>query len=279
MDRSELATYLRRCRERVQPSDVGLTAGARRRTPGLRREEVAQLAGVSVDYYSRLEQGRGPRPSRQVLGALARALRLDDDQRDHLLHLVGEVSPAPAGSTEHVRPSVLHMLDKLDDTPASVGNDRHDVLASNAMAAAVFGDLSVFPPHRRNTSWLHFTDQARRALHPPGDVERISRAHVADLRAALARRPDDQRLAGLVRELRAGSGEFRELWDGHDVRVRRSDRKTILHPVVGRLDFDCEVLLLPEHDQRLIVHTARPGTPTRERLELLRVVGLQFTGA
>jgi transcriptional regulator with XRE-family HTH domain len=278
MDRHELATYLRRCRERLRPADVGLPAGVRRRTPGLRREEVAQLAGMSVDYYTRLEQGRGPHPSRQVLGSLARALRLDEDQRDHLFHLVGEPSPTPESSTEHVRPAVLHMLDRLDDTPASVGNDRHDVLAWNAMAAAVFGDLSVLPPHQRNISWLHFSDPARRALHPPEELARISLSHVADLRASLARRPDDERLAGLIRELRATSAEFRELWERHDVRVRRSDRKVILHPVVGRLDLDCEVLLMPEHDQRLVVHTARPGTPTHERLQLLRVVGLQFAG-
>ncbi|WP_018548296.1 helix-turn-helix transcriptional regulator [Streptomyces sp. LaPpAH-108] len=275
MDRTELADFLRRCRARLTPADVGLPAGARRRTPGLRREEVAQLAGMSTDHYTRLEQARGARPSRQMLAAVARALRLSRDERDHLFHLAGEEPPRHRPATEHVRPGLLLILDRLTDIPAQVVSDRGDVLAQNAMARALHGDAAALPEEQRNVVWRYFTDPAARELFPAEDRDRAARAAVADLRATLARRPEDARLAGLVRRLRARSAEFAALWDTHAVAVRRSDVKRFLHPVVGLLELDCEVLLSPEHDQRLIVHTARPGSAARERLELLRVVGVQ----
>jgi transcriptional regulator with XRE-family HTH domain len=275
VDRTELADFLRRCRTRLTPADVGLSQGARRRTPGLRREEVAQLAGMSTDHYTRLEQARGSHPSRQMLAALARALRLTSDERDHLFHLAGEEPPRDQPTTEHVRPGLLLVLDRLTDTPAQVISDRGDVLAQNAMAKALMGDVSARPEAERNIVWRYFTDPAARELFPAEDRERGARAGVADLRATLAARPDDARLARLVRELRARSEEFATLWDAHDVAVRRADTKRFLHPVVGLLELDCEVLLSPEQGQRLVVCTARPGTESYERLELLRVVGLQ----
>ncbi|MGW5262197.1 helix-turn-helix transcriptional regulator [Microbispora sp. NPDC004025] len=276
MDRTELADFLRRRRARLTPADVGLSQGARRRTPGLRREEVAQLAGMSTDHYTRLEQARGSRPSRQMLAAVARALRLTGDERDHLFHLAGEEPPRDRRpGTEHVRPGLLLVLDRLTDTPAQVVSDRGDVLAQNAMARALHGDVSARPEAEHNVAWRYFTDPAARELFPAEDRDRAARVAVADLRATLARRPDDTRLAGLVRRLRAHSEEFAALWDTHDVAVRRSDVKRFLHPVVGLLELDCEVLLSPEHDQRLVVYTARPGSRSHERLELLRVVGLQ----
>ncbi|MGW4641016.1 helix-turn-helix transcriptional regulator [Sphaerisporangium sp. NPDC004334] len=275
MDRPELADFLRHCRTRLTPAAVGLPHGARRRTPGLRREEVAQLAGMSTDHYTRLEQGRGSRPSRQMLAAVARALRLARDERDHLFHLAGEEPPRDRPTTEHVRPGLLLVLDRLTDTPAQVVNDRGDILAQNAMAKALHGDASARPEAERNIVWRYFTDPSARELFPAEDHGRAARVAVADLRATLARRPDDARLAGLVRGLRARSEEFAALWDAHDVAVRRSDVKRFLHAVVGPLELDCEVLLSPEHDQRLVVYTARPGSESHERLELLRVVGLQ----
>ncbi|MBP0456940.1 helix-turn-helix transcriptional regulator [Streptomyces montanisoli] len=275
MDRSELADFVRRCRTRLAPADVGLPEGARRRTPGLRREEVAQLAGMSTDHYTRLEQARGSRPSRQMLSALARALRLTGDERDHLFHLAGEVEPRDRPATDHVRPGLLLVLDRLTDTPAQVVSDRGDVLAQNAMSKALAGDASARPEAERNVVWRYFTDPAARELFPAEEHEHAARVAVADLRATLAARPDDARLAGLVRRLRARSEEFAALWDAHDVALRRTDVKRFLHPVVGVLELDCEVLLSPEHDQRLVVYTARPGSESRERLELLRVVGLQ----
>ncbi|MFF0587155.1 helix-turn-helix transcriptional regulator [Streptomyces sp. NPDC003781] len=275
MDRTELADFLRRCRTRLAPADVGLPRGARRRTPGLRREEVAQLAGMSTDHYTRLEQARGSRPSRQMLAAVARALRLTDDERDHLFHLGGEEPSHHRTPTDHVRPGLLLILDRLTDVPARVVSDRGDVLAQNAMSKALHGDAAAGPEAEHNVVWRFFTDPAAREHFPAEDHARAARAAVADLRATLARRPDDPRLKALVRRLRARSEEFSALWDHHEVAVRRADVKRFLHPVVGLLELDCEVLLSPEHDQRLVVYTARPGSESHERLELLRVVGLQ----
>ncbi|MEV4321944.1 helix-turn-helix transcriptional regulator [Microbispora rosea] len=275
MDRTELADFLRHCRARVAPADVGLSHGARRRTPGLRREEVAQLAGMSTDHYTRLEQARGSHPSRQMLAAVARALRLTGDERDHLFHLAGEEPPRDRPATEHVRPGLLLILDRLIDTPAQVVNDRGDVLAQNSMDKALHGDASARPEAERNVIWRYFTDPSARELFPVEDRDHAARTAVADLRATSARRPDDARLAELVRRLRARSEEFSALWNAHDVAVRRADVKRFQHPVVGLLELDCEVMLSPEHDQRLVVYTARPGSESHERLELLRVVGLQ----
>ncbi|MFF2078037.1 helix-turn-helix transcriptional regulator [Kitasatospora sp. NPDC058162] len=271
MDRDALADFLTRSRSRLTPADVGLPPGARRRTPGLRREEVAQLAGLSVDYYARLEQRRGPQPSPQLLAALARALRLSEDERDHLFHLAGHEPPRRHGLLAHVRPGLLLILDRLHDTPAQVVSDLGDVLAQNAMAAAVFGDVT--DPGRRNLLLRWFADPAGRALFPAEDHEALARAHVASLRAAHAARPGDRRVAELLAELQATGEEFATCWERHEVAVRRSGRKRVLHPVVGELDLECEVLAAGGQDQLLLVHTAAAGSDSASRLELLRVVG------
>ncbi|GGJ13367.1 helix-turn-helix transcriptional regulator [Streptomyces brasiliensis] len=277
MNRTELADFLRRGRgrARLDPADVGLTPGARRRTPGLRREEVATLAGMSVDYYTRLEQSRGPRPSRQMLTALARALRLTDDERDHLFHLADEEPPRHETTSSHVRPGLLLVLDRLHDAPAQVITDLGDVLAQNAMARALTGDASARPARYRNMVRRYFLDPSARAQFPPEDREEHARQQVANLRAVSASRPADPEPAALVAELREHSEEFAALWADHEVAIRRASTKRFLHPVVGLLELDCEVLLSAEAHQRLIIHTARPGTASHERLELLRVVGLQ----
>lgn len=186
MDRIELADFLRRARARLSPSDVGLNAGPRRRTPGLRREEVAQLAGMSADYYTRLEQRRGSHPSRQMLVALARALRLTDVERDHLFHLAGDEPPRPGGSSDHIRPGLLLILDRLHDLPASVMSDWGELLAQNAMSVALAGDHTGTNMIRR---W--FLVPGARDLAPPEKHEAHARAHVASLRAVTAARPDD----------------------------------------------------------------------------------------
>ncbi|MFE2299250.1 helix-turn-helix transcriptional regulator [Streptomyces sp. NPDC059445] len=271
MDRPEVADFLRRGRARLEPSDVGLPAGSRRRTPGLRREEVAALAGMSVDYYTRLEQARGPRPSRQMLGALARALRLTGDERDHLFHLAGEEPPRAMGASSHVRPGLLLILDRLHDAPAQVVTDYGELLAQNAMSAALTGRSEP----GRNLIRGFFTDPASRSLFPPEDRPEHARSHVANLRAVTAARPTDPAPAALVAELRATSEEFAELWESHEVAVRRSATKRFLNPTVGLLELDCEILLSSGDNQLLVVHTARPGTESHERLRLLRVVGLQ----
>ncbi|WP_405582440.1 helix-turn-helix transcriptional regulator [Streptomyces sp. NBC_01092] len=275
MNRAELADFLRRGRARLAPSDVGLAPGARRRTAGLRREEVAQLAGMSVDYYTRLEQARGPRPSRQMLTALARALRLTADERDHLFHLADEEPPRRETASTHVPPGLMLILDRLHDTPAQVVTDCGEVLAQNAMARALTLDVMSRPRRERNLVRRYFLDPQARSLFPEEDRDEHARAAVANLRAVAAARPDDPEPAALVAELRAASEEFAELWDEHEVALRHRATKRFLHPLVGLLDLDCEVMLSHEHHQLLVIHSARPGTEGYERLQLLRVVGLQ----
>jgi hypothetical protein len=230
---------------------------------------------MSVDYYARLEQARGPHPSRQMLTALGRALRLTADERDHLFHLAGEEPPRETGGSGHVRPGLLLILDRLHDTPAQVMSDVGDVLAQNTLSAALSGDVFARPPHLRNGSRRMFTEPAALAQIPEEDRETLARSHVANLRAVLASRPDDPRPAALVAELRAASPRFARLWIEHEVALRRSDTKRFRHPVVGDLELQCEVLLSAGHDQQLIVYTARPGAESYQRLQLLRGVGLQ----
>jgi transcriptional regulator with XRE-family HTH domain len=272
MDRAELAAFLRGRRARVQPADVGLESGHRRRTPGLRRQEVAQLAGMSVDYYIRLEQGRGPRPSRQMLAAIGRALRLSDDERAYLYTLAGEVPGPPPGLVRDVRPGVLHLLDRLDDTPALVCDAIWNVLAWNDLAAALIGDFSALPPAERNVVLRFFTDPVARGRHDPEGGSRFARESVAHLRAATARYPEAGRL---VDRLIAASPEFRELWATQEVELRRSTHKRLHHPALGWLDLDCESLHDPNRDQWIVFYTAAPGTPSHEALRLLKVVGTQ----
>ncbi|MER8037638.1 helix-turn-helix transcriptional regulator [Streptomyces hydrogenans] len=275
IDRRELADFLRRRRERVTPKDVGLPAGPRRRTPGLRREEVAQLAGMSADYYIRLEQARGPQPSPPMLAALARALRLDADERDHLHLLAGHRPPAGAVAGEHVAPGLLHLLDQLPTTPAQILSDLGDVLAQNAPARALLGGVCTVSEHGRNVVWRWFADPAARTAYPPEEHAYYSRLHVADLRAAYGRRGGDPASTRLVRRLGAASEEFAGLWAEHEVAVRRHSRMRVEHPLIGPVDLDCQVLLAPEGEQRLVFLTPPPGTDTADRLALLTVVGTE----
>lgn len=272
LDRRELADFLRRSRARLRPPDVGLEPGPRRRTAGLRREEVAQLAGMSADYYIRLEQARSPQPSVHLLGALARALRLTEDERDHLYLLAGHRPPAGRQAGDHVRPGLLHLLDKLVETPAQILNDLGDLLAQNAMATALFGSVCSLRGRDRNVVWRWFTDPAVRAAYDPDEREHYSRVHVADLRSAVARR-QDRPATELVDRLRSTSPEFGALWDLHEVAVRRGSRMRVRHPELGAIELDCETLLTPTEDQRLLVFTQPPGTDNH--LELLRVVGTE----
>jgi transcriptional regulator with XRE-family HTH domain len=259
IDRERLADFLRRSRERLDPGSFGFPARSRTRTPGLRREDVAQQAGISVDYYTRLEQSRGAHPSAQVVGALARALRLTDDECDYLHRLAGHPTRNREASSEHVRPGLLLVLDRLVDAPAQVVSDIGQVLARNSMAEALFG-APVRPGRAGNINWLTFTSAEHRALVP-------------NLRAAHARRPDDPELSTLISDLLAVSEEFRELWQQHDVAVLRGTHKTIIHPTVGRIELECESLLTGSGDQTLVLFTARPGTESVEQLALLRVLG------
>jgi transcriptional regulator with XRE-family HTH domain len=279
INRDELARVLRRARSRVRPQDAGLPAGHRRRVEGLRREELALLAGISVDYVVRLEQGRGPHPSAQVLGALARALRLEDDERDLVFRLAGVEPPRPGTIDLHVRPSVLRLVDRFADLPAMVLSAKGDVIAWNALASALLGDWSALPPARRNHPRLTFLPEpgdARTPLGgPPEDRARAERNVVAQLRGAVSRYPTDPGLARLLADLTAGSPRFRELWDEGSATTWRTHTKTLAHPVIGDVTLECDTLLVPDADQTLHVYSAAPGTAAAEQLALLSVVGTQ----
>ena len=274
MDRPGLADFLSRRRALLQPADVGLAPGLRRRTPGLRRDEVAGLAAMSTDYYTRLEQARGPHPSTAVLSSLARALRLSDDERDHLFFLAGRVPPLRPVAGGHVSPGLLQVLDRLADLPAFVVDDLSRSLVQNAMSATVSGDAMHYTGRERSFFWRWFTMPEVRSHYPEQDWPAHSRTHVADLRATYGRRRGDADVEELVANLLAASPEFAELWESHEVAVRRGDRKRMLHPEVGLMDFLCETLTGVD-GETLVVLYPRPGTDTREKLDLLRVIGTQ----
>jgi transcriptional regulator with XRE-family HTH domain len=280
MDRAALADFLRRRREALQPADVGLPVTARRRTPGLRREDVAALAAMSTDYYTRLEQQRGPQPSEQMLGSLARALRLTGDERDYLFLLAGHTAPPPAAGGAHVPPALLRVLDRLADTPALILSNLGETLVQNRMAAALFGDRTSYTGLARSEIYRWFTSPAERLRYPEDDRGRQSRAQVASLRAAYASMGPQSRAGDLVRALTRESPEFTGLWERHEVARRFEDHKVLIHPELGPIELDCQVLFTEDQSQALLVLTAPPRTEGHEKLQLLAVLGQeQFSRA
>ncbi|KAB1119174.1 helix-turn-helix transcriptional regulator [Micromonospora aurantiaca] len=277
MDRRELAVFLRSRRERITPADVGLPAGRRRRTPGLRREEAARLAFISTEYYTRLEQGRGPRPSREVLAGLARALRLSDAERDHLHHLAGAPPAPPSGPPREVRQSVLDLLHRLPQAAAFVTSAAFEVIAWNDLAAALMEDFSAVPRRDRNLVRRAFLGPHLHGagLYDVSDVSEFARHSVGRLRAAAARYPDDPEMAALIADLLAGSEEFARLWASHEVGGARTLCKTFRHPLVGPVTVNCDVLDITDRDQQVVIYTATPGSPSEEALRLLSVIGTQ----
>lgn len=275
MEPESLSGFLREARTRVAPADVGLPAGTRRRVPGLRREEVAQLANISVDYLVRLEQGRSSGVSDSVLVSLSRALQLSDDERAHLFHLAGSAPPRPGQIDSVVRASTLRVLERLVDLPAMVLDAKGDILAWNAQAAALLGDFSAWRPPARNIVWNRFLGSDVRVSTSDEESTRTAAESVANLRSVAARYPDDLGLRRLIDQLRAGSPQFVELWGASRPRERRSSTKSVHHPELGVLVLDCDSLHLPESDQRMIVYSAAPNTPAADALALLRVIGLQ----
>lgn len=275
MDKQELGAFLRSRRERLRPEDAGLPSGPRRRTPGLRREEVAVLAHISTEYYVRLEQGRAPRPSGEVLAGIAGALRLTDAETGHL-HVLAGTAPVRTGRHRRdVRPSIVALLERLPQTAAFVTSAIFEVLAWNDLAAALMENFALITPQDRNL--------ARRAFPGPGRPDAtlygISNAaefrlHVAmELRATLARYPSDPAVTGLVGELRDGSPEVARLWGRHDVQAAPMLTKTFWHPAVGEVSVDCDSLTLTDRDQHLVLYTAPPGSTSAEALALLNVLG------
>ena len=270
-----MPALLRSWRDRVRPDEVGLPAGAGRRAPGLRREELSILAGVSVDYIVRLEQGRARHPSAQLLGALARALRLTLAERDHLFRVAGVATPSRGLVPRHITPGVQRIVDRLGDVPIAVHSAAWDVLHWNPLWAAMTGDPSALRGVERNVAWRHFV------LHD--SVIEFDAAHAAefgadlaaDLRAAFGRYPDDADLAALVARLRTESAEFESLWGRARVAEHRASTKTATRTPVGPITIDCDVLSVPGDDLRVVVYTTATGSQDAEKLELLKVVGTQ----
>ena len=278
MNRAGLADFLRHRREALRPADVGLPAGVRRRTKGLRREEVAALAVMSTDYYTRLEQRRGPQPSEQMLASLARALRLTSDERDYLYRLAGHNAPSPAAAATHVAPALLRVLDRLADTPALILSSLGEVLVANAMAEALLGDKSGYTGYARSEVYRWFTDAAERSRYPENDRDRQSQAQVANLRVAYGAMGPDSRAGELVRVLQKASPEFAALWERHQVARRFEDHKTLIHPELGPIELDCQVLFTEDQSQALLVLTAPPRSEGFEKLQLLSVLAHEQFG-
>ncbi|GAA0343731.1 helix-turn-helix transcriptional regulator [Actinoallomurus spadix] len=266
---------MHRWRDRLSPEVVGLPAGGQRRAPGLRREELALLAGISVDYITRLEQGRAANPSPQVVEALARALRLSNGERAHLFCLAGLVPPGPDTVPAYITPSVQRMLDRLAGTPVAVYDAAWTLLVANPPYAALMGDPSGWRGNERNAVWRNFLGYESRVRQTPETQHALRTALVAGLRAAVGRYPADQPLRRLVAELRARSELFAELWDSGAVGRHEAARKTIDHPQVGAVTLDCDVVTVAGSDLNIMIYTAEPGTEDAERLALLTVLGTQ----
>jgi transcriptional regulator with XRE-family HTH domain len=255
----ELGKALHGWRDRTAPATVGLPTGGIRRAAGLRREELAQLASLSVDYITRLEQGRATSPSQQVLSALARALRLSAAEREHLFLLAGQPPPHPGRLSAHIPPGVRRLLDQLDGSPLSVHDAAWNLIMWNPLWAALFGDPSALRGRERNIVWHHFAGLPSRVSHTPEQEARFEAAVVADLRAATARYPADADLRSLIKDLRGVSTAFARLWDTGIVGVHETDTKTIHHPDIGTLTLDCDVLIAPGSDLRVVAYTAAPA--------------------
>ncbi len=264
--RAELADFLRRRREQIKPEDVGLPNGSRRRTPGLRREEVAQLAGVGTTWYTWLEQGRDVRASLEVLEAVSRALRLTPAERTHLILLGRGEEPAPCkAANERVSPTIRRLIENLGPNPAYVLGRRWDYLAWNRAACAVFGDFDAIPRAQRNHVWRFFTDPTRRERMP--DWERSSRLLVAKFRADSARHLGDPEFEQLIHTLRQSSPEFCKAWKRHEVARAGEGRKEINHPEAGLLVFEHAVFNPADApEQRLVLYSPMPEHDTPEKL-------------
>ncbi len=273
IDRVGLAEFLFRRREALQPEDVGLPRGQRRRTKGLRREEVAALCHMSADYYSRLEQERGPQPSEQMIASIAQGLHLSRAERDHLFLLAGHQPPTRGSGTDHISPGMLRIFDRLTDTPAEIVTELGETLRQTPIGVALVGDLSRYTGASRSIGYRWFMDPAARDLHPREDHGFYSRMYVSGLRGVLALRGPGSKAAGLAELLTAQSEEFRLLWKEHEIGIRPREIKRYLHPDVGLLELNCQILLDPDESQSLLVYTAVPGSESYEKLALLSVIG------
>jgi transcriptional regulator with XRE-family HTH domain len=275
MANTEFGRTVRRWRDRVSPEAAGLPGGGTRRAAGLRREELALLAGISVDYVTRLEQGRAAHPSEQVVEALGRALRLTKAEREHLFRVAGLEPPGRDMVPVNITPGVHRLLDRLGGTPVAVYDAAWNLLLANPLYAALLGDPSGWRGNERNGVWRSFVGPGSRVRHTPRERRAFEATLAADLRATASRYPTDRRLRQLIDDLCANSVRFAELWETGAVSRHEASRKTVDHPQVGAVTLDCDVLSVAGNDLRIMVYTAEPGTEDAERLALLGVLGTQ----
>lgn len=275
IDRRGLADFLRARREALQPEDVGLPRGPRRRAIGLRREEVAALSHMSTDYYSRLERGNGPQPSEPMIAAIAQGLHLSLGERDHVYRLAGYNAPARGAASEFVSPGLLRVFDRLQDTPAEIITELGETLRQTPLSVALVGDLTSLTGADRSIGYRWFCDPAARAVYPREEQENLARVYASGLREVLAIRGPGSRAAALCDRLLEASEEFGRVWALNEVGLRPPERKRFMHPEVGELELTCQTLLDPDQSHRLLVYTATPGSESHDKLHLLSVIGAQ----
>jgi transcriptional regulator with XRE-family HTH domain len=276
MDPVGIADFLRRHREALQPGDIGMERGRRRRAAGLRREEVAALATISTDFYARMEQRRASRPSVQTVAALAQALRLTPDERDHLFRLAGHQAPPRGYRSDHPSQSLVRVLDRLD-APAQIVSDLGVTLQQNRLAQALRGVHTDRTGLERSMIYRWFTDRAERRPIPAEDHEVLSRSYTAHLRAVHSRKEDDWEVRELVDALHRRSGDFAELWDRHEVALITSQMKRICHPAVGLITMECQILASQNQMEYLVVYTAAAGSEDADRISFLSDVVIGAT--
>ncbi|MBO1753467.1 helix-turn-helix domain-containing protein [Actinotalea sp. BY-33] len=279
IDRAGLAEFLRRRRESLQPEDVGMPRGQRRRTGGLRREEVAVLCHISTDYYARIERQRGPHPSEQMIASLAQGLHLSLDERDHLFRLAGHTPPTRGSTSQHISPGLLRILDRITDTPAEVVTELGDTLRQTPLGTALTGDTTRHTGPARSRGYRWFTDLDERRLYFPEDHAFLSRMYASGLRQVATMRGPESRAARYVELLLEQSEEFRALWADHEIGVRPESVKRFNHPEVGALELHCQRLNDPQQSHSLLVYTAVPGSESHEKLQVLAILGAQSLGS
>jgi transcriptional regulator with XRE-family HTH domain len=273
----EFGQAVRRWRDRAAPETAGVSAGGRRRAAGLRREELAGLAGISADYLTRLEQGRATSPSSQVVEALARALRLSDTERELLFRLAGQAAPGRDVVPARITPSVQRLLDRLSHTPVAVHDAAWNLILANQPYDALMGATTSWRGIERNGVWRNLVGPGNRTVHTPEEQAGFESLLVADLRMTSARYPADRELKRLIAELTSRSPRFAKLWESGQVDSPhdQSRHKIIDHPDVGLITLDCDTLIVASDDLRITVYTAEPGTEDAERLALAIVLGTQ----
>lgn len=273
IDRAGLAEFLRHRRESLQPEDVGMPRGQRRRTSGLRREEVAVLCHMSTDYYSRIERERGPQPSEQMIASIAQGLHLSRVERDHLFRLAGYSPPERGPLSDHISPGLLRILDRLEDTPAEIVTEFGETLRQTRLGVALTGDTTSLSGPERSIGFRWFSNPRTRELYAPESHEFLGRMFASGLREIATRRGPHSRAAEYVSLLLDQSEEFAELWSRHEVGIRPRETKVFVHPELGELELSCQTLLDPDQSHSLLVYTAVPGTESHEKLQLLGVIG------